>query len=82
MLIHNGNVEAVIDWQDAKYGDPVFDLAYMTFWSDREWSALMKKEYNERVGKFGLGLEHLVERLSCYCYFIGLDGMRFFAKRI
>lgn len=32
VLVEDDTVTVVLDWQDARFGDPLFDLAYMDFW--------------------------------------------------
>jgi hygromycin-B 4-O-kinase len=32
VLVEDGEITAVLDWVDARYGDPLFDLATLDFW--------------------------------------------------
>ena len=77
VLIENGRVSAVLDWQDARFGDSLFDLAYMDFWpSGLDLAAMFEGHCSDR----GIHFEDYQDRVTCYKYYIGLDSMRFFAK--
>ncbi len=76
VLIHEAKVSAVIDWQDARFGDPLHDLAYVDFWSsDFDLVDRFEAHCTER----GVSQVDYRTRLRCYTYYIGLDAMRFFA---
>jgi hygromycin-B 4-O-kinase len=81
VLVRGGEVSAVIDWQDARYGDPVFDLAYMLFWRPEDLARAFLEEYRACAAERGGGEENLEERLRCYACYCGLDAMKFFAKQ-
>ncbi len=63
-------ITAVLDWQNAKYGDPLFDIATAYFW--RTWLPCMQTfaTYADRRLNH---LPHYRERLWCYQLWIGLD---------
>jgi hygromycin-B 4-O-kinase len=77
VLVDRGEVTAVLDWGDARYGDPLFDLAYMDFWPSGFDLVDMYKAYSESIG---IKHDNYKNRILCYKYYIGLDSMRFFAK--
>lgn len=77
VLAENGKVTAVLDWQDARFGDPLFDLAYMDFWV---WDLDLVKLFERHCSTRGINHEAYRERILTYKYYIGLDSMRFFAK--
>jgi hygromycin-B 4-O-kinase len=62
-------ITAVLDWENAKYGDPLFDVATAFFWSP--WLDCMAAQatYFE---PYISGLPHYHERLVCYQLYIGL----------
>lgn len=67
-------ITGVIDWANALYGDPLFDIAWLSFWpSPVDWLALWQAQP-------GVVWDAQAERrvLCCWCY-VALDGMRFFA---
>ena len=80
MLVNDGRISVVLDWQDARYGDHVFDLAYMVNWLDRSTQEACVNVYEESLGKIGRSEAHLEDRMKCYQYYIGVDGLRFAAK--
>lgn len=78
VLAENGRVTAVLDWLDAKYGDFLFDVACLDFWSDElDFRGRFAAHYAER----GVATPRYAERILCYQSYLTLDAMRFFAKR-
>lgn len=77
VLAEDGQVTAVLDWEHAKYGDFVYDIAYVGYW--RQGSDLVEQFRRYYSGR-GMKLTHYAERIACYTCYMGLDGMRFFAK--
>ncbi len=79
VLFNQNKITAILDWQDARYGDSVYDLAYMIFWMEKDKS---KKCIDEYIKAFEINsyIDNLFHRINCYKYYIGLDGMRFAAK--
>jgi len=76
VLIDGVKVSAVLDWQDARFGDPLFDLAYLDFWpSGFDLAARFETHCRER----GTAQPDYRRRVMSYKYNIGLDAMRFFA---
>jgi hygromycin-B 4-O-kinase len=80
VLVNDGQIAAVLDWQDARYGDPVFDLAYMLNWLDRSTQKACVNVYRASLKKLGRSEAHLEDRMKCYQYYVGIDGLRFAAK--
>ena len=78
VLAVDARITAVLDWLDAKYGDFLFDVAWLDFWStERNVRGRVEARYAER----GVAVPHYAERILCYQCYIALDGLRFFAKR-
>jgi hygromycin-B 4-O-kinase len=77
VMVHEGRITGVLDWLDAKYGDFVFDLAWLDLWSPEGRFA---ERFQHYYATRGTRVEHYTERLRCYQCYIGLDGLRFFAK--
>ena len=76
-LAEDGHISGVLDWIDAKYGDFVYDVAWLDFWApELDFRARFAAHYA------GLGphIPHYDERMLCYAAYIGLDALRFFAK--
>lgn len=77
LLVHEGRVSGVIDWMDAKYGDFVYDIAWLDFWRhDPATLAQIELYYLTH----GMPVPYYRQRLACYKCYMGLDGLRFFAK--
>jgi len=77
LLMHNGIVTGVIDWLDAKYGDFLYDVAWLDFWAPEQgYPERFHTSYSNR----GVDVRALHERIQCYQCYIALDAMRFFAK--
>ena len=77
LLAQDGTLTAVLDWLDARYGDFVYDIAYLDYW-------LPGLRVRERFGRFyrerEVSVPAYAERLLCYQCYITLDAMRFYAK--
>lgn len=63
-------ITAIIDWDNAKYGDPLYDVASAYYWKD--WLMCMKKTsiYWNEVLCF---LPNYQKRIMCYQLHIGLE---------
>jgi hygromycin-B 4-O-kinase len=77
VLVQGGRVTAVLDWLDAKYGDFVYDIAWLDFWGPALGYADRFAAYYAAHGREA---PHYRERLRCYRCYIALDALRFFAK--
>lgn len=70
-------ITGVIDWANAKYGDPVFDIAWIDFWKEKiDYKGAFKKHLLDR----GRDIEHYDERVLCYMLYFGIGCLFFFAK--
>ena len=69
-------ISGVIDWAESLCGDPLYDVAWLTFWSgDRTYLA----DYLRTPAGETFGAESPVERLECYELGIRLGALNFFA---
>jgi hygromycin-B 4-O-kinase len=74
LLADAQGITAVLDWANAMYGDPLYDLAWLSFWpSPVDWLQLWRARPGAR---WDGALERRV--LCCWCYST-LIAMRFFA---
>lgn len=80
ILVNYNKVSAIIDWQDARYGDNIFDIAYMLFWRSKEMGNKFMEVFRDYVNRYNFDASNIEERIKCYKYYIGLDSIRFFAK--
>jgi hygromycin-B 4-O-kinase len=85
VLIDDCRVSAVIDWGNSLIGDPLYDVAWLVFWSP--WHPGLDAAYilSESRGRYGSQIaaepENFEERLlACYLQ-IGLDAMAYNAFR-
>jgi hygromycin-B 4-O-kinase len=69
-------ITAVLDWANMKYGDFMFDVAWLNFWpSPMTYEDLFRRYYAVR----GRSIPNFEERLRCYTCYISLIALRFFA---
>lgn len=80
VLISGCRVVAVLDWGCALYGDFLYDLAWLSFWSF--WCPSLKgfdvegqaRRYYRHIG---LDVPNFEDRLRCYKLHIGLDSIAY-----
>jgi hygromycin-B 4-O-kinase len=77
MLAQDGKITAILDWIGAKYGDFVYDIAWLDFWSP---GLYVREQFQEYYHKRQVIVPSYAERMLCYQCYIALDAMRFFAK--
>jgi hygromycin-B 4-O-kinase len=78
VLIAGSRVTAVLDWEVSRYGDPLYDIAWMAFW-DREHDVIAAyRRHVRRHSSIDPGLD---DRLRCCLLNIGLGAQPFFAER-
>ena len=69
-------ITGVIDWGNACYGDPLYDVAWLGWWFLKEGNleaAALLRDRHQAAPQFA-------ERIACYECRIGLDDLRFCAK--
>jgi hygromycin-B 4-O-kinase len=77
LLSDGERITAVLDWELAAYGDPLFDVATAHFWAQGLESFREFARYSDEL------LEHLPayrERLHCYQAFQALGVLHYFAR--
>ncbi|CAN5507395.1 N/A [soil metagenome] len=78
VLVDHGGITGVIDWANALYGDPLYDVAWLGWISIHPgwW-------FDDGVGilreRFG-SAHDFDTRIACYELHIGLDHLRFYAR--
>lgn len=77
LLAQDGKISAVLDLLDASYGDVVYDIAALDFWSP--WLG-MREAFLDYQQQRGRELPFYADRLLCYECHHALIGLRFFAK--
>ncbi|MEO5646681.1 MAG: phosphotransferase [Candidatus Paceibacterota bacterium] len=76
LITKNGKITGVLDWADSMYGDPLYDIACISFWAkDFDYEKAYLK-FSESMGK---KIENFDERILCYKLYIGLSTLSFYA---
>ena len=77
VLVADGRITAVLDWIAARYGDFLYDIAWLDFWAA---GAHLSDRFARHYAAQGRAVPHYAERLLCYHCYIGLSALLFFAK--
>jgi hygromycin-B 4-O-kinase len=80
VLVDGPRITAVFDWGSAVYGDVLFDLAWLWFWSPwyPAWSTIdFRAEGQRHAAATGLRVPDFEARMLACGLYIGLDGMTF-----
>jgi hygromycin-B 4-O-kinase len=77
VLVDGQHITGVIDWSNAAYGDFLYDVARLDFFDP---ATGFKERFRRRYAERGQHVPNYEERVRCYQYGIGLDGLRFYAK--
>ena len=77
VLAKDGKITAVLDWANAQYGDFVYDIAWLDYYSPDVGYGARFQQYYQAQNRF---VPHFEERLRCYKCYISLNALRFFAK--
>lgn len=77
--VAEGRITGVIDWQNARFGDGLYDVAWLDFWPDPPLVNGIAGDYLAWRATRGAPLAHAVERIRCYQAMIAIDSLRFFA---
>ena len=78
VLTDGARVTGVIDWANALYGDPLYDVAWLHWqsanpgWWYDDGAAILNARYD--------AFPNYAERIACYQCHIGLDHLRFYTK--
>ena len=78
LLIEGAHVTGVIDWAEARIGDPAYDTAWLDFWSD---DISFAKVMLDQAASKGIHPVHIHERLLVCTYHIALSSLLFAAHR-
>lgn len=78
ILADGDRITGVIDWANALYGDPLYDVARLAWgsnwpgWWHADGEAVLRARYGAAPG--------YATRIACYSCHIALDDLRFYAK--
>ncbi|HEY0908330.1 MAG TPA: aminoglycoside phosphotransferase family protein [Candidatus Paceibacterota bacterium] len=74
MISDGERIVGVIDWAESRYGDFLYDAAWLSFWpSDFDFKAALDTHYA------GRSIPHYEERIRCYHAYIALNSLSFYA---
>jgi hygromycin-B 4-O-kinase len=73
VLVQDGQITGVLDWLNAQFGDFLYDVAWLDFWSDIDFTAHFREHYTA----IGRDIPHFAERIRCYQYVMACDCLRF-----
>lgn len=68
---------AVLDWLDARYGDFVYDIAILDYWTP---SLGVAAYFQHHCQERQIVVPDYQERILCYQCYVSLDAIRFYAK--
>ena len=77
ILAEDGRITAVLDWANALFGDPLYDVAWLDLYSPGTFFKDRMREFYERRGR---AVEHYEERIACYQMHVCLDAQRWYVK--
>jgi hygromycin-B 4-O-kinase len=77
VLAKDGKITAVLDWLNARYGDFLYDVSWLDFWSPGDgW----RDRYNQHYLDTRRAVRFYSERILCCQCCIALDALKFYAK--
>jgi hygromycin-B 4-O-kinase len=78
ILAEGERITGVIDWANALYGDPLYEVARLAWGADWPgwWYADGAAVLRERYG----AMPDYDVRIACYQYHLALEDLRFYAK--
>jgi hygromycin-B 4-O-kinase len=76
LLSDGKKVTGVIDWSESRYGDFIYDVAWMTFWpSPYNYGIAFDKHFEEKK----VDIPNYKKRILCYQVYIALNSLGFYA---
>ncbi len=76
-LADGKKVTGVIDWANSKYGDFLYDVAWLSFWEQKiDYKNIFLGHYI----KNNINIDNFEERILCYKLHFGIGSLFFFAK--
>jgi len=80
VLVDDDRISAVVDWGCSLYGDFLYDIAWIVFWSPwyPAWRGIdFQAEAARHLRATGLDVPRFEERVRCYQLHIGLDSLKY-----
>lgn len=79
ILVHEGAVSGVLDWEHALVGDPLYDVANTRFWATHLPCMELQAAHFDRTQS---GLPAYEDRVLCYALRIGIEEARSAARDV
>ncbi|NMB57513.1 phosphotransferase [Candidatus Beckwithbacteria bacterium] len=76
-FVRDQKIVAITDWEESKYGDFVYDIAWLDFWGTSLDYASKFLQYFKSLGE---DHKNYQKRLYCYQCHIGLGTLAFYVK--
>lgn len=77
VLSDGEQITGVLDWELGRYGDWLFDDAWLTFWgTEINYAQILQRHYDQKKIK----VPHFRQRLLCYMLHVGLESLHFFSE--
>ncbi|MCK4607880.1 MAG: aminoglycoside phosphotransferase family protein [Gammaproteobacteria bacterium] len=73
LVVDEGKITGILDWAESKYGDFLYDIAWLDFWSSNEIE--YAKEFKSYYAENKIDIQHFDRRIRCYRLYIGLNGL-------
>ncbi len=71
------SITGVLDWGESMFGDFMYDVSWLEFWSSNiNYGQIFKEHYHSN----GIEVPNFNERLICYQLDLGIGSLNFFAK--
>jgi hygromycin-B 4-O-kinase len=70
-------ITGVIDWEQSLFGDPLFDVGWLSLWSGTIPYKDIFREHYKNSPKYA---EHFDERVDCYVLYGALGSLKFFSE--
>lgn len=72
LIIDDDKIAGILDWAESKYGDFLYDVAWLDFWSnDIKYAQAFKNYYVMHE----IEIPNFDERVECYRLHVGLSGL-------
>ena len=76
ILANDGKITAVLDWAESRYGDPLWDIAWLDYYSEILFVELAREQYQPS----GFDFTNYDERIAAYRLYFGIGALCFFTQ--
>ncbi len=75
IIVDKNRISGVIDWQDVRYGDSLFDFTHFIFWLSEPLADYITQNYYKYLQTENENIKNFVQRIKCYKYYFALDAL-------